>query len=190
MDAADTGDGDAALLARYGAGDPLAARAVADRFLPLALRFAARLLPDRTEAEDVAQEAMIRLYRAAPGWRDQGARVTTWLYRVVANLVTDRLRRRPALPLDQAMEVAAPLPAPEDRMTDAVRAERLQAALQGLPERQRMALVLRHIEGLSNPEIADILDVGVEAVESLTARAKRALAETLRPERAALGYGS
>ena len=66
--------------------------------------------------------------------------------------------------------------------------EALTAALQTLPDRQRQAVVLRHIEGLANPEIADILDVGVEAVESLTARGKRALKAALAPQKQALGY--
>jgi RNA polymerase sigma factor (sigma-70 family) len=64
----------------------------------------------------------------------------------------------------------------------------LDAALATLPERQREAVVLRHIEGLSNPEIAEVLQIGVEAVESLTARGKRALAAALSGQRAALGY--
>jgi RNA polymerase sigma-70 factor (ECF subfamily) len=63
-----------------------------------------------------------------------------------------------------------------------------QAALMQLPERQRQAVVLRHIEGLSNPEIAAVLDVGVEAVESLTARGKRALAAILAGRKDELGY--
>jgi len=70
----------------------------------------------------------------------------------------------------------------------AARLDGLGAALMALPERQRMAVVLRHIEGLANPEIAEIMDVGVEAVESLTARGKRALRTALQPQRAALGF--
>ena len=64
----------------------------------------------------------------------------------------------------------------------------LEAALATLPDRQRQAVVLRHLEGLTNPEIATVLDIGVEAVESLTARGKRALAAALSGQRDALGY--
>ena len=64
----------------------------------------------------------------------------------------------------------------------------LQSGLDSLPERQRQAVVLRHIEGLGNPEIAAILEIGVEAVESLTARGKRALAQALAGQKAVLGY--
>ncbi|MCJ8334339.1 MAG: sigma-70 family RNA polymerase sigma factor, partial [Epibacterium sp.] len=75
-----------------------------------------------------------------------------------------------------------------EMVQDGAREQALQAALMQLPERQRRAVVLRHIEGLSNPEIAEILDVSVEAVESLTARGKRALANLLVARKAALGY--
>ncbi|MEY2955496.1 MAG: sigma-70 family RNA polymerase sigma factor [Gemmobacter sp.] len=171
-------DADAALLAAYAAGDAQAAALLAARLLPRSLRLAARLLGDPAEAEDVAQEAMLRLWRAAPGWRaDGGARVETWLHRVVVNLATDRLRRRGRTrPLEDAPDPIDPQPSAEAGLIAQGRAAALNAALGRLPERQRIAVVLRHLEALSNPEIAAILDTGVEAVESLLARARRALA--------------
>ena len=182
---------DAALLGRYAAGDPAAARHLTLRLVPRALGYAARLLGDAAEAEDVTQEAMLRLWRAAPGWRDGEAQVTTWLYRVVTNLCTDRLRsrkRRPQSTLDTAPEVPDGNPGPVAGMIEADRMAALQAALDGLPDRQRQAVVLRHIEGFTNPEIAAVMDIGVEAVESLTARGKRALAASLAGRREELGY--
>lgn len=179
---------DEALLARFAAGEAAAARALTLRLTPLALRVAQRMLNDRAEAEDVAQEAMLRLWRMAPDWQEGVARVSTWLYRVTVNLCTDRLRRRRGVELDAADAVADDRPAALDGLIAADRAAALQAALQALPERQRQAVVLRHIEGLSNPEIADILEIGVEAVESLTARGKRALAQALAGRRKELGY--
>lgn len=182
-------DADDALLAAYAGGAPDAPRAMTLRFAPMAHRVALRMLGDRAEAEDVAQEAMIRLFRVAPGWRPGGARVTSWLYRVTANLCSDRLRRRVPLPIEAAAEVAAPGQAPEERLTDDARLEALTVALADLPERQRLAVVLRHIEGMANPEIGEIMGVGTEAVESLVARGKRALAAALAGRREALGYG-
>jgi RNA polymerase sigma-70 factor (ECF subfamily) len=88
-----------------------------------------------------------------------------------------------------APEVADGAAGPEAGLIEADRMAALDLALAALPERQRQALVLRHIEGLSNPEIAAVMDIGVEAVESLTARAKRALAALLAGQRGALGYG-
>jgi RNA polymerase sigma factor (sigma-70 family) len=180
------------LLVLYANGDRLAARALTARLLPRVLGYAARCLGgDRAEAEDVAQEAMLRLWRMAPGWRAGEAKVSTWLYRVVTNLCTDRRRgaARRAVPMgDDLPDAEDGSPGAEMRLVEAARLAALDAALAGLPERQREAVVLRHVEGLTNPEIAEILGVGVEAVESLTARGKRALALALAPQREALGY--
>lgn len=182
---------DDTLLVMYANGDPDAARSLTLRLAPRALGYAARLLCDRAEAEDVVQEAMLRLWRVAPAWRPGEAQVSTWLYRVVSNLVIDRqraARRRPGTPLEDAPDVAASGPDVAAQIMQARRMEALEQALQALPDRQRQAVVLRHIEGRSNPEIAAILEIGVEAVESLTARGKRALAAALSGRRDALGY--
>lgn len=189
---AETAVSDEVLLIAYGNGDTEAARILLGRLTPLVLRYAVRLLGgDRAEAEDVAQEAMLRLWKVAGDWRQGEARVTSWLYRVTANLCTDRLRRRrwQGPGLDQIAEPPDPAPAAAEAMTEAARRRALDTALAALPERQRQAVVLRHIEGLANPEIAAIMDIGVEAVESLTARGKRALAAGLAGRREELGYG-
>ncbi|MEM6941512.1 MAG: RNA polymerase sigma factor [Pseudomonadota bacterium] len=183
-------DPDALLLARYVAGDAAAARLLTAALLPRAFGHAARVLGDRTEAEDVAQDAMMRLWRIAPAWRAGEAKLSTWLYRVVANLCTDRLRARRSTGLDDIDEPADPATSAEAHLQNVARTDALQAALQTLPERQRQAVVLRHIEGLSNPEIAEVLDIGVEAVESLTARGKRGLKAALQGQKEALGYAN
>lgn len=183
---------DEALLVLYANGDAAAAQELAARHLPRVLGFATRMLGgDRAEAEDVSQEAMLRLWRIAPEWRTGEAKVSTWLYRVVTNLCTDRLRgrkRRRAVGLEDAPDVADDAQSVEAVMVETERMAALNAALDMLPDRQRQAVVLRHIEGLSNPEIADVMDIGVEAVESLTARGKRALAQLMAGRRAELGY--
>lgn len=181
-----------ALLTLFANGDREAAAALTARLTPIVMAHAYRLLGNRDEAEDVTQDAMMRLWKIAKDWRQGEAKVTTWLYRVVANLATDRLRRRkrngPALedvaePIDDAMGPAETL---ENRQRQAA----LQTALAALPERQRQAMVLRHIEGLGNPEIAAIMEISTEAVESLTARGKRALAALLIGQREELGYSN
>lgn len=178
-----------ALLRLYANGDEKAARELARRFLPRMLGYGRRILRDEAEAEDVAQEAMLRLWKIAPDWRSGEAQVSTWLWRVVANLCTDRLRRRRGgVALEDAPEPEDDAPTAHEALMAQGRAAALDAALASLPERQRQAVVLRHLEGLSNPEIAEILQVGVEAVESLTARGKRALAARLSGQREALGY--
>lgn len=179
---------DEALLVAYGNGDAAAARALTLRLTPRIFGYAARILGDRAEAEDVAQEAMLRLWRIAPDWRQGEAKVTTWLYRVVTNLCTDRLRKRRGVDIDSIPEPEDDRPGVEAGLQENARAQALDAALAALPERQRQAVVLRHIEGLSNPEIAESMDMSVEAVESLTARGKRALTRILADRRAELGF--
>jgi RNA polymerase sigma-70 factor (ECF subfamily) len=178
---------EAGLLARFAAGDLAAARDLTRRLAPRIHALARRMLDDPTEAEDVTQEAMLRLWRIAPDWRDEGAAVGTWLYRVAGNLCIDRLRRRRERPVAEMPERADGAPAVQSRLETAERAAALQAALAALPDRQRLALVLRHLEERPNPEIATILDTSVEAVESLLARGRRSLAAELAPRRAELG---
>ncbi|MBV1902929.1 MAG: RNA polymerase sigma factor [Marinosulfonomonas sp.] len=180
---------DEALLVAFGNGDREAARALTLRLTPKVMGFSARMLRDVAEAEDVTQEAMLRLWRVAPKWRQGEAKVTTWLYRVVMNLCTDRLRRKRAVALDAIEEPVDQTPGVEAKMTTDARVQALQEALQDLPERQRQAVILRHIEGVSNPEIAAVMDISTEAVESLTARGKRALSTALAGRREELGFG-
>ena len=179
---------DDALLVLYANGDPAAAASLTARLAPRTLAYAARVLGDRSEAEDVTQEAMIRLWKQAPTWEQGQAKVSTWLYRVVANLCTDRLRKRRGVGLDEIAEPISPDPSAEDGLIAQDRLAALHAALATLPDAQRQAVVLRHIEGLSNPEIAEILSLSVEAVESLTARAKRGLKVALSGRKEALGF--
>jgi RNA polymerase sigma factor (sigma-70 family) len=179
---------DAALLIAFANGDAGAAQLLAERLLPRTLAQAQRMLGDRAEAEDVAQEAMMRLWRIAGEWRQGEAQVSTWLYRVTANLCTDRLRRRKrSVLLDAVAEPLDTAPSVTARMQSEARAKALSDALAQLPPRQAEAVALRHLEGLSNPEIAAVMEIGVEAVESLTARGKRGLALILAGRREELG---
>lgn len=181
---------DGTLIARFAGGDQAAARMLAARLTPGVLALALRLLRDRAEAEDVAQDAMLRLWKIAPDWDASRAKPSTWLYRVTHNLCMDRLRRKRGTGLDQIDEPKDESPSVVQSMITRDRATALTAAMDALPERQRIATHLRHIEGLSNPEIAEVLDTTVEAVESLTGRAKRTLAAALLPQKDKLGLGS
>lgn len=187
MSAADD-QSDENLLSRYAGGDAAAARLLMERLAPPVLRLARRLLDDQAEAEDVTQEAMLRLWQIAPEWQAGAAQPSTWLYRVAFNLATDRLRRRRGVALDSIDEPVHPAPPALEAMITADRARALDLALATLPERQRVAVVLRHIEGLANPEIAAVLGVGVEAAESLIARGKRSLSAALAGRRNELGF--
>ena len=178
---------DAELLARSSKGDRAAALALTSRLAPVVFAPAFRMLWDRAEAEDVTQESLLRLWKAAPGWDATRAKITTWLYRVTSNLCIDCLRKSNRNSGDEVPEVADETPGIDLKLQATARAQALQHALQTLPDRQRQAMILRHIEDLSNPEISDIMEISVEAVESLVSRGKRALASTLAPQKKALG---
>ena len=136
----------------------------------------------------MAQEALLRLWRIAPQWRQGEAKVTTWLYRVVSNLCTDRLRKRRETDLSTVPEAQDDRIGPEGALQQEARFGALRDALAQLPDRQQQAVSLRHLEGQTNPQIAEIMGISTEALESLTARGKRALGAILAGRRAELGY--
>ena len=179
---------DDAVLLAYANGDEEAARVLSLRLVPRVLAQATRMLADQAEADDVAQEAMMKLWKIAADWRQGEAQVSTWLYRVVANLCTDRLRKRRGVSLDQIAEPTDPQMSATSQMQETSRLTALANALAQLPDRQAQAVSLRHLEGLTNPEIAQIMDISVRSVESLTARGKKALADILAGRKAELGY--
>lgn len=177
---------DATLLARFAAGDQSAARALVARHSGRVLALATRMLNDSAEAEDVAQDAMMRVWKIAPDWRDGEAQLSTWLHRVALNLCYDRLRKRRTVDLDAIAEPEDPTPSAQARIEQRQGGGAVRAALQDLPERQRAAILLRHFEERSNPEIAEALEISVEAVESLLARGRRALKAALDGRRSEL----
>jgi RNA polymerase sigma-70 factor, ECF subfamily len=172
-------DDAADLLARSARGDRRAFDQIVARYGPVALRVAARMAPDRQAAEDIAQEAMVRIWRRAEEFDARRARFTTWLYRIVVNLCID-LRRKPrpvALPEDfDPVDPSAG--AAEDLEVDERRAA-LVRAIDELPSGQRAALMLVYDEGLSGAEAAQVLGVSTKAVERLLARARARLRELL-----------
>ena len=175
------------LIARFASGDQSAARALTSRLAPGVLALSRRMLQDNTEAEDVAQEAMLKLWKIAPEWEAGRAKPSTWLYRVTSNLCTDRLRKKKPVDLAELPDPADDSPSAVANMEARDRAAALNRAMASLPERQRQALHLRHFDELSNIEIAEIMETSVEAIESLLGRAKRSLADKLLGQRETLG---
>lgn len=172
-------DPDEELLRRVAAGEAVAIQAMVARKLPRVLSLATRMLGDPVEAEDVAQEAMLRVWKQAPRWKPGQARFDTWLHRVGLNLCYDRLRRRREVPSDVLPEQQDEGPAPDRGLLAMETGRRVQAALMKLPQRQREAIILCHYQEMGNIEAARALEISVEALESLLSRGRRSLRATL-----------
>ncbi len=168
-------DPDLPLIARVGRGEAKATRLLVAAKLPRILSLANRLLHDRAEAEDIAQEAFLRVWRQAGAWQPGRARFDTWLHTVVLNLCRDRLRRRRELTGDAGPERADPSPGAEAQLLENERGRAVAKAIAALPDRQREAIVLVHYQDMSGAEAATVMDISVEALESLLARGRRTL---------------
>ena len=176
-------DPDEDLVRRVGQGDPAAIQAMVARKLPRMLALAQRMLGDAVEAEDVAQEAMLRAWRQAPGWVSGRAKFDTWLHRVALNLCYDRLRRRREIPTDAVPDRRDEGAAPDRGLLAADVGAAVNGARARLPDRQREAIVLCHYQELSNIEAAGLMEISIEALESLLSRGRRALRQALADHR-------
>ena len=171
-------DSDEALMARVARGDEGAFRELASRHLPPMLGLARRILGNAADAEDVVQEAMLRVWTYAPRWRPL-ALFRTWLTRVVVNLCIDRKRRAPWVELEAAGEIIDPAPHAGAKAERNERDRMVAAGIAQLPARQRAAIMLTYGDGMSNSQVAEILDTSVSAVETLLVRGKQNLRRTL-----------
>jgi len=171
---------DEQLMLRIAGGDESAFRTLARRCVPSIIGLARRMLGNSADAEEVAQEAMLRVWINAPRWRPE-ARFRTWLYRVVVNLCLNRKRRAPFADLESIGEVADLRPDAVTQLEREQRDKAIAAAIARLPERQRAATVLTFHEGLSNAEAAVVLGTTRSAVETLLVRAKKSLRRQLGP---------
>ncbi len=166
---------DARLISAVARRDAAAFRTLAERYAPMLQRLAYRLLGHGSEAEDVVQESLLRLWDHAASWRPVGGGVPGWLRRIATNLCLDRIRRRARLSDLPVPERADPTPGADEVLDSRHLADIAWAALQTLPDRQRAAVVLTYYEQLSNAAAADILNLKVKAFESLLVRARAAL---------------
>lgn len=170
------GDEDRALMARVAQGDRAAYAELLRKHLRGAVNAAYRILLNPHDAEEVAQEAFLRVWRHAPRWQIDGAAgFRTWLTRIVVNLCIDRKRRPGMEPMDDQLDPVDPAPDPYQHRLANETERRLARALAKLPERQRAALVLCYWEDASNIDAAAALGVSVGALESLLIRGKRSL---------------
>jgi len=171
-------DSDEALMGRIARGDEQAFRLLTRRHLPSMLGLARRILGNAAEAEDVTQEALMRVWTHAPRWQPL-AQFRTWLTRIVINLCLDRKRRVPWVDLEAAGEIVDPTPGVGEKVETNERERMVAAAIDKLPARQRQAIMLTYGEGMSNAQVAEILDTSVSAVETLLIRGKQNLRRAL-----------
>lgn len=169
---------DGALLQASARGDAAAFETLVSRHYSAVYRVVWRMMKGHVDAEDVAQEAFMKLWQNPAQVREPKA-LKGWLMRVSSNLAIDRLRKVPHDDLEVVENAADPkqVTGADLEMVSAQR--RVDAAIASLPERQKLALTLVYFEGMGNIETARVMDVTVEAVESLLGRAKRSLRETL-----------
>jgi RNA polymerase sigma-70 factor (ECF subfamily) len=194
-------ESDDALMRRAGSGDKAAFALLVRRHLARATALAQRIVGNRSDAEEIVQEAFLRCWQKAPEWRpandraskaqlanvdDQidGTRVSTaqfgtWLYRVLVNLCLDRRRRPQPIGIEAAEEVPDTAADGFQETSRGETSRRVQAAMAQLPERQRAALALCYFEDMGNIEAAAALEISIGALESLLVRARRALREAL-----------
>lgn len=165
------------LMERVAEGNDGAFRLLVERHTRSLHAHALRMLQNKSEAEEVVQEALVRLWKQAPSYRPE-AKVKTFVHGIAHNLCIDRLRARKPRD-DKALEQLVASDRTSGSIDERERSVAVHAAVSALPERQRAALSLVHFEELTNIEAAALLDVSVDALESLLARARRTLREKL-----------
>ncbi len=180
--AKDEHDSDEGLMVRICGGDHQAFAVLVRRYTNMFFAAAYRMSGDAQEAEDVVQEAFLKLWRKPQAFDPmKGVKFSTWFYRVVTNMAIDHTRRRKWQGGAEMLDVMVDDTMLADgSLIEREQQGRLEKAIQDLPERQKVALNLCFYEGLSNKEAADILGVGVKALESLLMRAKAKLRGVLK----------
>lgn len=176
------GSDDPRLVAAATRGDVAAFRVLVERHVPWVMAVARRILGDEAEAEDVAQDVMLRLWNAGDGADFTEHGVKPWLRRVATNLAIDRFRASRRVDVTDEVPEVATEPTQERGLVESALSGRVEAAIRRLPERQRVALTLFHFEGRSQSEVAGLLGISEDAVESLLARARRALKVALHDD--------
>ena len=180
------------LMVRIAEGDEDAFEILVNRHQTSVLNLIYRFIGDRAQAKDLAQEVFLRVWQSAKTYKPE-AKFTTWIYRITANLCFNELKSARRKKLFQFLRSDADneihgekdfpdgSPSPEDLLLAKERSHQITKALQGLPENQRMAVILKRYDDLSYEEIARVMGCSVPAVESLLVRGKRTLQEKLAP---------
>ena len=179
---------DVELMGKVGAGDIRAFEELVERHQRAVIGTVAKMLGNASDAEDIAQQVFVRIWKSAVRYEAQ-AKFTTWLFTITRNLVFNEVRRRqrkPTVSVDEREETTHRTVedllavSPDDEMLQTELEEAIDRAIQGLPDKQRMAVVLRRYEEMPYEEIAAVLEMSIPAVKSLLFRARAHLKEALQ----------
>ena len=181
---------DIRLMERIKAGDMDAFRDLVETHQKRVIGTIARMLNDETEAEDLAQQVFLRVWKSAARW-EPTAKFTTWLYTILRNLVFNECRRRArhrTHSLDAAIDdeehpqqfADGHIKTPDTALLDTEMQDAIERAIAELPEAPRMAIIMRRYQDVSYEEIGEVLDITVPAVKSLLFRARTELREKLK----------
>jgi RNA polymerase sigma-70 factor (ECF subfamily) len=172
---------DAGLLEAAAGGSHAAFSEIVNRHFQPVYRLVWRMTGGAADAEDVAQDAFVKLWKN-PAQVREAAALKGWLMRVASNAVIDGSRRARPFPLEDAPEIRDPQARPDAPLDREQAARLVDGKIAALPDRQRQALSLVYFEGLTNIEAAEVMEVSVDALESLLARARRSLKDSLSAE--------
>jgi RNA polymerase sigma-70 factor (ECF subfamily) len=179
---------DVELMGLVSSGDMRAFEELVERHQRAVIGTVAKMLGNASEAEDIAQQVFVRIWKSAGRYEAQ-AKFTTWLFTITRNLVFNEVRRRqrkPTVSVDEREETThrtvedLQAISPDDEMLQSELEEAIDRAIQSLPEKQRMAVVLRRYEEMPYEEIASVLEMSIPAVKSLLFRARTQLKEALQ----------
>jgi RNA polymerase sigma-70 factor (ECF subfamily) len=166
---------DEALLGQIKLGSRVAYQQLLSRQLPSLTHYVMRMMGHNADGEDVLQEVFLRLWTHADRYKPDVARVSTWLHSIAYHLCIDYLRKHQRLELTPEHPETKGGEEPDELLTRSHTNRRVRHALMALPERQRSAVILCHYQELSNKEAASVLEVSIDALESLLARGRRNL---------------
>lgn len=170
---------EADLIKQSVAGDESAYQLLIEKHLPSLSNYVMRMMANTAEAEDIIQETFIRLWSRGNKFNPEVARLTTWLHNIAHNLCIDHFRKVNRIVDDPALQTVTETSGPEEKLSQQGLVKSVQEAMMSLPERQRSAIIMCHYQGLSNKDAAVVLDVSVDALESLMARGRHKLRKLL-----------
>jgi RNA polymerase sigma-70 factor, ECF subfamily len=172
---------DQELLALIQDGSHQAFAELVERHTERFYRLAYRYVQNKETAEDLVQDAFLRLWENPATWRpDRNSKFTTWFYRIVVNLCLDWQKKKRPILLDEDVPLADERESADEAMIRSQEQRLLEKEIAALPERQRTALNLCFDEGLSNQEAAEAMGVNLKALQSLIMRAKTTLKERMK----------